>query len=58
MKKQKVDKSIVIAAIFGIAAVEVAALFNGINGIVLTLAVGAMAGLAGLAMPTPNILKR
>ena len=53
MKKQKpkVDKSVLIAAIFGIAAVEIAALFNGIDGKVLTIAVAAMAGLAGWTLP-------
>ena len=51
MTKQKVDKHVLIAAIIGIAAVEVAALYNGINGLALTLAVAAMAGLAGWAAP-------
>ena len=50
-QKIKVDKSIVIAAILGIAVVEVAALFNGINGTLLTLALAAMAGLAGWSLP-------
>ena len=50
MKKQ-VDKSVLIAAIFGIAVVEIAALFNGLNGTLLTLALAAMAGLAGWSLP-------
>ena len=50
-QKENVDKSVLIAAIFGIAVVEVAALFNGIDGLALTLAVGAIACLAGWALP-------
>ena len=50
-QKSKVDKSVLIAAIFGIAVVEIAALFNGLNGTLLTLALAAMAGLAGWTLP-------
>ena len=53
--KPKVDKSIVIAAIAGIAAVEIAALFNGIDGKILTIAVAAIAGLAGWTLPQLKI---
>lgn len=45
------DYRIVIAAILGITAIEIAALYNGINGAMLTLAVAAIAGLAGWSMP-------
>ena len=50
-QKTKLDKSIIIAAIAGITAVEIAALYNGINGVVLTAAVGVIAGLAGWTLP-------
>ena len=49
--KQQVDKSVLIAAILGIAVVEIAALYNGLNGTLLTLALAAMAGLAGWTLP-------
>ena len=49
--KEKVDKSVLIAAILGLSAVEIAALFNGIDGALMTLVVAAIAGLAGWTMP-------
>lgn len=45
------DYRVVSIAILGITAIEIAALFNGINGAILTIAVAAIAGLAGWTMP-------
>ena len=50
-KQIKKDYRIVIAAIFGIVALELGAMFNGMNGTMLTLALAAIAGLAGWSLP-------
>ena len=49
--KNKIDYKIVIVAIIGIVALELAALHKGFNGIILTLAISAIAGLAGWTFP-------
>jgi len=49
--------SIVITAIIAIAALEVCAIFKGMNGILLTTVIGIIALLAGVVIPTPNFLK-
>ena len=50
-QKTKVDKSIVLAAIAGLVVLEVAAMYNGINGKMFVIIVAAVAGLAGWSMP-------
>ena len=47
----KIDFRIIIAAIIGLVILEVVALFNGINGTLLTLVIGVIAGLAGWTAP-------
>ena len=49
--------SIVITAIICLALLECVALLSGINGTLFSLTVAIIAGLAGLATPTPKILK-
>lgn len=56
MKKQEVDKSIVIAAIFCLTLLEICAMYFGINGTFRTIIFTAIAALAGIAMPTPKFL--
>lgn len=56
MKKEDI-KSITIAAIIAIAALEGIALLMGVNGILLTGVVAVLAGLGGLAIPTPKVFK-
>lgn len=56
--KEKVDKNIIIAAIIGLVIIEVTALLNGINGTLLRWVTILIAGLAGLVLPSPKILKR
>lgn len=48
---------ITCTAIVCIAALEGYAMHLGINGVVLTFVIGALAALAGVAIPTPNFLK-
>lgn len=50
-QKTKVDKSIVITAIFALTALEIAALFTGIDGKFFLPVVAIIAGLAGWAAP-------
>ena len=57
MNKKKLDWRIVIAAIFTIGVIEVVALLKGIDGALMVLAVGAIAGLAGYVVPSPVTLK-
>lgn len=58
MKKQnKPQRSVVITAIVVIGAVEVVALLQGIDGVLLTGAVAIIAGLAGWVIPAPLLKK-
>lgn len=47
----KIDYRVLIAVIFGIVALELGAMFNGINGFYLTIAIGILALIAGISMP-------
>ena len=47
MKSNKV----IMTAIIGLVVLECVALFNGINGTLFTIIVGAVAGLAGYTIP-------
>ena len=49
--KQKTNYKIVIAGMFCITALELGALYQGINGLVLTTVIAAIAGMAGWSMP-------
>ena len=49
--KHKVDKSVVITAILGLVVLEVAAMYQGVNGKVFATILALIAGLAGLSMP-------
>jgi len=55
--KEKVDKEIVIAAIFGLVILEICAMYFGINGTMRTIIFTMIGTLAGLSMPTPEIFK-
>ena len=50
-------KGIVITAIACLTLLELAALYKGINGSLFTIIIAVIAGLAGLVLPTPKILK-
>jgi len=50
-QKKTLKKEVIIAAIAGLTLIEIVALFNGINGTLMTLVVGAIAGLAGWTAP-------
>ena len=58
MTKQKnLDWKIVGVSILAIAGIEVVALLKGVDGALMVLAVGAIAGLAGYVIPSPVKLK-
>ena len=54
---KKTNKSITITAIIAVAVLEAIALLMGYNGYLLTAVVAVIAGLGGLAYPTPKVLK-
>lgn len=54
---KKTDRKIVLWAITCITILEIAALIQGVNGTLLTIIVGVIAGLAGLSLPQPKIIK-
>ena len=57
-KKEKiVDWKIVCFALACITALGITALINGINGTILTIVIGVLAGIAGYVMPSPIKLK-
>ena len=50
----KVDKSIVITGMLCITALEIYALSQGINGILLTSVIALLAATIGVHIPTPK----
>ena len=52
-----VDKWVVITAIIGLVVLECFAMHYGINGTFRTIIFTAIAGLAGLTVPTPKFIK-
>lgn len=56
--KEKIDKKIVLTAIVTLGIIEVVALIMGINGALLRWVTIIIAGLAGLIIPTPKIIRR
>lgn len=57
-KIQKIDWRIIAVAIVGLTVIEVAAMFNGINGALRTVVVGAIAAMAGLVIPFDKYIKK
>lgn len=56
-KRSQVDSKVVIAGIFSLTAIEICALFNGINGTLMTLVIAVIAAAIGVAIPKERILK-
>jgi len=56
-KKMKCPQCVIVAAIMAIAGVEIYALSRGINGVILTLSLTAIAGLAGWVSPQLKLKK-
>ena len=53
----EMNYKIVIAAIICLTAIEIVALFKGINGTLMTIVIGAIAGLAGWITPQLHLNK-
>ena len=51
MKQIKTDYRVLMTAIVGLVALEIAAIYNGINGTMFSVIVAAIAGLAGWSLP-------
>lgn len=49
-----IPKDIVITGIVCLTLLEIAALFNGINGTLFTLVIIVIAGAIGVSIPTPK----
>ena len=55
--KESKDWRIVVVAILTLVGLEIAAMFNGINGKVFSIVIAAIAGLAGWSMPQLKLTK-
>jgi len=53
---EKVNWKIVVTAIIALCLIECTALINGIDGILMSFMIAAIAGLAGLSMPQPKLI--
>lgn len=49
-----IDKDIVITGIICITLLEIIALLNGINGLLLTVVIAMLAGAIGIMVPSPK----
>ena len=49
------NHKIIIAAIVSLSIIEVAALFNGIDGVLMSSVIAIIAGLAGWTIPAPKL---
>jgi len=56
-KKTKTNTPVIITALICITILELYALSQGINGVLLTTVIAAIAALVGVVFPTPKILK-
>ncbi len=54
MTKEQKHPKVVLGAIAGLVIIEVAALFNGVNGTLSRIITVAIAGLAGWSIPFPR----
>jgi len=57
LAEKKTNLKVILAVIVCITILEIVALCNGINGILLTGVIATLAGIGGLTLPTPKILK-
>lgn len=54
----KIDYRVLIAVVMALAAIEICALFNDINGTLMTLVIGALAAIGGVAIPKEKFIKK
>jgi len=53
MKKNKIPKEVVMTGIAALTLIEITALYNGIDGVLLSSIVGIIALAIGVAIPSP-----
>ena len=53
-----ISKTIVVTGLLCITFLEACALFNGINGVLLTTVIAVIAAVIGVAVPTPKALQK
>ncbi len=58
MTKTKIPVNLGIAAIITLGVIQVAAMHYGINGVFRALIATLIAGVVGIAIPTPKFLKQ
>ena len=56
--KNKIHTSVVLTAIGCLTLLEIIALYKGIDGTLFSIIIAAIAGLAGLVIPTPKFLQQ
>lgn len=56
--KPKVTPVVLVMGIGCITLLEIFALAQGINGVMLTLTIGTIAAIVGIAIPTPGWMKQ
>ena len=56
-KKSQIDYRVLLAVILALVVIECVALFNGINGTVLTIVVGILGTLGGISIPKEKFIK-
>ena len=57
-KKEIIDWKIIVGAIAGLTIIEICAIFNGINGTLRSIIIGAICALAGLSLPQIKVIKK
>jgi len=57
-KKRIKNIPVVLTAIISLTLLDIVALYNGIDGVLMSTIVAIIAALAGLAVPTPELLKK
>jgi hypothetical protein len=57
MKRPKVKTSVIICGLAAITIIECVALFNGIDGIVLTSVIAMISLTIGIVIPNPRLIK-
>ena len=57
VKKKLIDWKVICAGIFCLTAIEIVALLNGINGVVLSTIIGIIALSIGVAIPKEKVMQ-
>ena len=58
MTDKKIDKSVIITSVIALAAMQIAAMYFGINGTFRTIIVGTICAIVGVTIPLDKIIKK